>query len=215
MKANIQAVLLDMDGTIVDAFAPIVRAMQQTLKEFSLPPMSDLEIRRHTGQGDCSMKALFGEHQEAATQRFLDIHDEDYVTGVKALHGAENLLHDLQQRGIPVAIVTSKGQHRAEAQLQHLGWLEKVHTVIGTLSGRAHKPNPEPLFLAANAMQVPIQHTVMIGDGIADMKAAVRAQSYAVGLTTSFSAHELQAAGAQQTFATLPEVHQWLQTQIH
>jgi phosphoglycolate phosphatase-like HAD superfamily hydrolase len=64
-------------------------------------------------------------------------------------------------------------------------------------------------------MHVNIQHTVMVGDGIADMKAAVRAQSYAVGMTVSFSAQELQDVGAQQTFAMLPEVHTWLQTQIH
>jgi len=211
---KLQAVLLDMDGTIVDAFAPIVRAMQQTLHEFSLPELSALEIRRHTGQGDCSMKTLFGGHQEAATQRFIELHDEDYLTGLKPLLGAEELLKDMQQQDIPVAIVTSKGQHRAENQLKHLGWLPLIHTIVGKLEGRASKPDPETLYLAADAMQIDLQHTVMIRDGIADMKAAVRAQSYGVGLTASFSEQELKDAGAQKTFATLPEVHTWLKTQI-
>jgi len=201
-----------MDGTIVDAFTPIVRAMQQTLHDFSLPELSDLEIRRHTGKGDCSMKKLFGEHQEAATQRFIQLHDEDYLTGLKPLLGAEALLKDMQQQAVAVAIVTSKGQHRAENQLQHLGWTSLIHTIVGKLEGRASKPDPESLLLAASAMQVNIKHTVMIGDGIADMQAAVRAQSYGVGMTASFSAQELQEAGAQQTFATLPEVHTWLKT---
>jgi len=212
---KVKAVLLDMDGTIVDAFAPIVRAMQQTLHEFALPQLSERDIRRHTGKGDCSMKALFGEYEEAATQRFIEIHDEDYFTGLRPLNGAEALLNDLKQRGIPVAIVTSKGQHRAEEQLQHLGWSDKVHTVVGKQQGRASKPNPETLFLAADALNVDITHTVMIGDGIADMQAAVRAQSYGVGMTVSFSHQELQDAGAQRTFATITEVHTWLKTQIH
>jgi len=211
---DIQAVLLDMDGTIVDAFTPIVRAMQQTLKEFHLPVLSALEIRRHTGKGDCSMTALFGEHQEAATQRFIAIHDEDYFTGIQPLLGAEALLKDMQDKGVPVAIVTSKGQHRAEAQLAHLGWLDKVYCVFGKLEGRASKPNPESLWLAADALHVDIQKTIMVGDGIADMKAAKRATSYGVGLTASFSAQELQEAGAQQTFPTLPEVHTWLKTRM-
>ncbi|MDQ6952396.1 MAG: HAD family hydrolase [Mariprofundaceae bacterium] len=214
MSLKLQALLLDMDGTIVDAFTPIVRAMQQTLHEFALPELSALEIRRHTGQGDCSMKKLFGEHQDAATQRFIQLHDEDYLTGLKPLLGAEALLKDMQQQRVAVAIVTSKGQHRAEDQLKHLGWLRLIHTIVGKLEGRASKPNPETLCLAADAMHVDLQKTVMVGDGIADMKAAVRAQSYGVGLTASFSDQELKEVGAQKTFATLPEVHTWLKTQI-
>ncbi|MDQ6991251.1 MAG: HAD family hydrolase [Mariprofundaceae bacterium] len=214
MPLDIHAVLLDMDGTVVDAFTPIVRAMQQTLKEFDLPILSEREIRRHTGQGDCSMKTLFGAHQEAASQRFIELHDEDYLTGLKPLLGAEAFFKDMQQQGMPVAIVTSKGQHRAEHQLQHLGWQPWIHTVVGKVKERANKPNPASLYVAAKAMGIDIHKTVMIGDGIADMKAAVRAESYGVGISASFSQEELQHVGASKVFANIPEVHTWLNHQI-
>jgi len=215
MRHNIQAVLLDMDGTLVDAFAPIVRAMNQTLQEFGLAQMSDADIRRHTGKGDCSMTALFGEQKEAAGKRFLEIHDEDYFTGIFPLAGAPELLDWLQDKHIPVAIVTSKGQHRAEEQLAHLGWSNKVHTVIGKLDGRANKPDPESLLIACDTLQTKPENTVMVGDGIADVKAATRAGSVSIGITVSFSSDELHKAGAIQTFPTLLEVHTWLKTQIH
>jgi len=215
MGHNIQAVLLDMDGTLVDAFAPIVRAMNQTLQEFGLAQMSDADIRRHTGKGDCSMTALFGEQKEAAGKRFLEIHDEDYFTGIFPLAGATELLNWLQDKHIPVAIVTSKGQHRAEEQLAHLGWSNKVHTVVGKLDGRANKPDPESLFIACDTLQTKPENTVMVGDGIADVKAATRAGSVGIGITVSFSSDELHEAGAIQTFPTLLEVHTWLKTQIH
>jgi phosphoglycolate phosphatase-like HAD superfamily hydrolase len=215
MGHNIQAVLLDMDGTLVDAFAPIVRAMNQTLQEFGLAQMSDADIRRHTGKGDCSMTALFGEQKEAAGKRFLEIHDEDYFTGIFPLAGATELLNWLQDKHIPVSIVTSKGQHRAEEQLAHLGWSNKVHTVVGKLNGRANKPAPESLLIACHTLQVKPENTVMIGDGIADVKAAKRAGSVGIGITVSFSSDELHEAGAIQTFPTLLEVHTWLKTQIH
>jgi len=215
MGHNIQAVLLDMDGTLVDAFAPIVRAMNQTLQEFGLNQMSDADIRRHTGKGDCSMTALFGEQKEAAGKRFLEIHDEDYFTGIFPLTGAAELLDWLQALHIPIAIVTSKGQHRAEEQLAHLGWSDKVHTVVGKLEGRANKPDPESLFIACNTLQVKPENTVMVGDGTADVKAAKRAGSVGIGITVSFSSDELHEAGAIQTFPTLLEVHTWLKTQIH
>lgn len=212
---NIQAVLLDMDGTLVDAFAPIVRAMNQTLLEFGLKELTELDIRRHTGKGDCSMTALFGEHQVPATQRFIEIHDEDYFTGIFPLAGAAALLDYLQEKQIPVAIVTSKGQFRAEDQLQHLGWSDKIHSIIGKLDGRASKPDPETLLLACSNIGVQAKHSLMIGDGIADMKAAERAGSYGVGITASFSADELHEAGAKHSFSTLTEVYSWLTTQIH
>jgi len=215
MVNNIQAVLLDMDGTLVDAFAPIVRAMNQTLQEFGLNQMSDADIRRHTGKGDCSMTALFGEQKEAAGKRFLEIHDEDYFTGIFPLAGAAELLDWLQALHIPVAIVTSKGQHRAEEQLAHLGWSDKVYTVVGKLDGRANKPDPESLLIACDALQTKPENTIMVGDGIADVKAAKRAGSVGVGITVSFSSDELNEAGAIQTFPTLLEVHTWLKTQIH
>jgi len=215
MGHNIQAVLLDMDGTLVNAFAPIVRAMNQTLQEFGLAQMSDADIRRHTGKGDCSMTALFGEQKEAAGKRFLEIHDEDYFTGIFPLTGAAELLDWLQALHIPVAIVSSKGQHRAEEQLAHLGWSNKVHTVVGKLDGRANKPDPESLLIACHTLQVKPENTVMIGDGIADVKAAKRAGSVGIGITVSFSSDELHEAGAIQTFPTLLEVHTWLKTQIH
>jgi len=215
MGHSIQAVLLDMDGTLVDAFAPIVRAMNQTLQEFGLAQMSDADIRRHTGKGDCSMTALFGEQKEAAGKRFLEIHDEDYFTGIFPLAGATELLNWLQDKHIPVSIVTSKGQHRAEEQLAHLGWSNKVHTVVGKLNGRANKPAPESLLIACHTLQVKPENTVMIGDGIADVKAAKRAGSVGIGITVSFSSDELHEAGAIQTFPTLLEVHTWLKTQIH
>jgi len=215
MANNIQAILLDMDGTLVDAFAPIVRAMNQTLQEFGLAQMSDADIRRHTGKGDCSMTALFGAQKEPAGKRFLEIHDEDYFTGIFPLTGADELLNWLQEKHIPVAIVTSKGQHRAEEQLAHLGWSDKVHTVVGKLDGRANKPDPESLFIACHALHTRPENTVMVGDGIADMKAAKRAGSAAIGITVSFSSDELNEAGATQNFSTLIEVHTWLKTQIH
>ena len=104
----IRGVLLDMDGTIVDAFPPIIRALNQTLAEYGLEQMTEQAVKRHTGRGDCSMLSLFGEHQKEAGVRFLEIHDEDYLQHITPLAGAEKLFLWLQEKNIPCAIVTSK-----------------------------------------------------------------------------------------------------------
>ncbi len=210
----IRGVLLDMDGTIVDAFPPIIRALNQTFTEFGLPQMTPQEVKRHTGRGDCSMISLFGERREEAGVRFLEIHDEDYLQHITPLAGAEKLFLWLEEKNIPCAIVTSKSQLRAEAQLDVLGWSDLIQSVIGKIDGRPEKPDPTPVLLACEALHVSPEQTVMIGDGIADMKSAIRAGAFPLGMCDSFSAEELTQVGAAHCFNTLTEVHTWLAGQI-
>jgi len=207
----VKAVLLDMDGTIVDAFPPIIRALNQTFIEYGLPQMSAQEVKRHTGRGDCSMISLFGDRREEAGVRFLEIHDEDYLTSIKPLPGAEDLFVWLKEHEIPCAIVTSKSQSRAEAQLDVLGWTGYIDTVIGKIKGRPEKPDPTPVLLACENLSIPTSETVMIGDGVADMKAGTRAGSTTIGLCDGFSAEELSEAGATHCFNSLTQVLKWLQ----
>ncbi|GAV19814.1 pyrophosphatase PpaX [Mariprofundus micogutta] len=208
---TIKAVLLDMDGTIVDAFPPIIRALNQTFVEYGLPQMSAQEVKRHTGRGDCSIISLFGDKREEAGIRFLEIHDEDYLQHITPLAGAEELFQWLQQHNIPCAIVTSKSQSRAEAQLQVLGWTDYIDVVIGKIKDRPEKPDPTPVLLACEALGINATDAVMIGDGIADMKAATRAGSMPIGLCDGFSADELNEVGAALCFDSLTEVHAWLE----
>jgi len=211
----VKAVLLDMDGTIVDAFPPIIRALNQTFREFGLPQMTPEEVKRHTGKGDCSMKSLFGDRKEQAAARFLEIHDEDYLEQIRPLDGAETLFQWLQARGIATAIVTSKSQIRAEAQLDALRWSDYFDAVIGKVDGRPGKPDPAPILLACEQIGISPQDAVMVGDGIADMKSACRAGSRALGLCDAFTAEELTEVGASACFNSLSEVHTWLKTAIN
>lgn len=211
---KIEAVLLDMDGTIVDAFPPIIRALNQTFVEYGLPQMTAQEVKRHTGRGDCSMISLFGDRREEAGKRFLEIHDEDYLDHINPLAGAEALFLWLNEQGIPCAIVTSKSQSRAEAQFEALGWNHHVRAIIGKIDGRPEKPDPTPVLLACEELNIKPEKAVMIGDGIADMKAASRAGSRGLGLCDSFSSAELSEAGASRCFNSLSEIHQWLKKEI-
>jgi len=209
-KRDIRAVLLDMDGTLVDAFRPIITALNQALHDFDLPQMSDDEVRRHTGRGECSMISLFGEYREQAAVRFLEYHDE-HLFDVKPMPGALELLDWLAANGIASAIVTSKSQLRADKQLEFLGWSNKLDAVIGLCEGRRQKPDPHTLQLAGEALAVSPEQSIMVGDGTADIKSAVRAGILPVGLTHSFSADELLEVGASECFNCLEDVQTWLQ----
>ncbi len=206
---QLKAVLLDMDGTLVDAFKPITNALNQTLRDFGLPQMSDEDVKRHTGRGECSMISLFGDEREAAAKRFLEYHDH-HLFEIKPMTGAETLLAWLGEHGIASAIVTSKSQIRADKQIEYLGWTDKINVVVGMLDGRRQKPDPHTIQLACDTLKLHPSDTMMVGDGTADMKAAKRAGSAPVGLTHSFNEEELCDAGAIRCFDSLAGVRAWL-----
>jgi phosphoglycolate phosphatase-like HAD superfamily hydrolase len=210
---SIRAMLLDMDGTLVDAFAPIVYALNRTLAALGLPEMNEADIRRHTGRGESSIRALFGERRDEAIRLYLQFHDERLFE-LTPMPGAEPMLQWAKSAGLSVAVVTSKSQSRAEAQLTHLGWTPWIDYVVGLVDGRAQKPDPHTLYLACDYMGVAPGEAVMIGDGTADMQAAANAGCTALGLAHAFSCSELEAAGAERCFSSLTEVRQWLSTQI-
>lgn len=210
----IRGVVFDLDGTLVDAFPPIINALNQTLKEFGRPLMTPMEIKRYTGRGDCGMKALFTEQSEEASIRFLELHDAVYLEQIKTIDGAEAILSWLHEKSIPTAIVTSKGQHRAEAQIELLGWQNYFQAIIGKVDGRPEKPSPVPVQMACAALKVLPSESIIIGDGIGDMKAGNRAGLFAIGMMDSFSDKELEESGANICFHSLNEVHQWLTEKI-
>ncbi|MDQ6963863.1 MAG: HAD family hydrolase [Mariprofundales bacterium] len=210
---KLQGVLLDLDGTLINAFEPIIYALNRTLVEFDLPQMTREEIVRHTGRGECSMISLFGERSGEAHVRFLHYHDER-MFDLQPLPGAEELLRWLAERDTPRAVVTSKSQQRAEQQITHLGWGSLLPVVIGLTTERRQKPDPHTLLLAAERLQIAPQQLVMAGDGVADMRAAVRAGCYPLGVMGGFSADELQEAGADDTVETVDAVRGWLQPRL-
>ncbi len=216
MKTKLcNAILLDMDGTLVDAFAPIVYALNATLKEYNLPPMSKEDVIRHTGKGECSMMSLFGDRRVAAGERFLEFHDTRMFE-ITPLPAAEALVRGLWQAEIRCAIVTSKSQQRADQQLAFLGWSGLFDAVVGLSEGRKQKPDPHTLYLACAQIPCEIEETWMIGDGIADMQAARDAGvALVIGIANSFSADELHRAGADKTFTDLQGAWTWIQTQIN
>ena len=214
LPSPIRSVLFDLDGTLLDAFPPIITALNQTLKEFGKPEMTSEAIKRHTGHGGGGIRPLFPDHVEQAGKRFLELHDAIYLKQVQSIEGADALLAFLQKKHIPMAVVTSKGQHRAEAQIELLGWQGYFQTVIGRLDGRPEKPSPIPLQMACDVSGCPTAASLMIGDGIGDMQAGRSAGVFSIGITDSFSKKELEDSGASICFKSLNEVYQWLKTVI-
>jgi HAD superfamily hydrolase (TIGR01549 family) len=168
------AVLLDLDGTLVDSVYLHVVAWYETLHAAGLTvPMN----RIHAGIGlgsDRLVPWLLGGHRDG-TGELSDDHTQRFLERAELLvptDGARELLEDLEVRGVPYVVATSAGDEEREALLAALG--REDLAIVGAGDVASSKPAPDILVAACDELGVDPDHVVMVGDAPWDARAARR-----------------------------------------
>ncbi|WP_205192662.1 HAD family hydrolase, partial [Burkholderia sp. LMG 13014] len=103
--------------------------------------------------------------------------------------------------GIRWAIATSGRMETAAINLEALGVDPAKNVVVTRDQVKYAKPDPDLFLTAAAQLNVPIEHTVVVGDSIWDMLAAARCRSLGVGLLSGgYGSDELERAGALRVY---------------
>jgi phosphoglycolate phosphatase len=182
-----QAVLFDLDGTLVDSVEDIFVAANALLAELGYPLRTRAEVATWIGNGarmlvERSMAGRFEGFDglsdarfrtaevDAAMPRFRAIYEQICVEHTTPLVGAFDALAATHTRGLGVAIVTNKPLAPTERIIDALGWRPLVSVVIGGDSLPVRKPDPSPLFEALRRLGH--EHGWMIGDSANDVGAA-------------------------------------------
>jgi len=206
-SAGAPAILFDLDGTLVDSVYQHVLAWRDAL-ELAGMPLAVWRIHRRIGMsGGLFVSALARETgrslapeevarmQQAHARAYLQ-----YSSQVRPLPGARELLAHLARERVPHAIATSGYREAAGVSARILG--VGPETPIITRDQVAHaKPDPDLFLAAAEALGVPIEHSMVVGDSIWDLLAARRARALGIGLLSGgYGADELQSAGAYRVY---------------
>ena len=117
------------------------------------------------------LAAHFGSDVAAVTALLEAEMQECTVRDAAPLGPVEDVLRQLRDAGIALAVVTNDSEALAKAQLDKLGWSSFFGTIIGADSGHGAKPAPAGVRFAMEAAGVPHTETVMVGDSEADMVA--------------------------------------------
>ncbi len=190
MLARADAVLVDLDGTLVDSSAPVRRIWGAFASRYGL----DGETVNRFAQGRPSRETIRllapqADHdEEAAAVEQAEIHD---TRGVAALPGAAALL----ARDHPLAIVTSCSTALAEARLRAAG-LAIPDVLVSSDGLRRGKPDPECFFIGARRLGVRPAGCVVIEDAPAGVQAGRAAGATVIALRTTHSDDELRDAHA-------------------
>lgn len=212
--------LFDLDGTLLDTVEAISAALNRALAEDGLQAVPAAQVRRMIGRGAPMLitraLAYLGVKLDRADQaqllqRYL-AHYRDIEAGARssdALYaGVPECLRVLDAMGLRLAVVTNKPQQISAGLLQRLGLSAWIGTVIGGDSCQLHKPDPQPLLLACQSLQVAADEALMIGDSINDVQAA-RAAGMPVlcvpyGYNEGNDPRELPCDGLVETLADVP-----------
>jgi HAD superfamily hydrolase (TIGR01509 family) len=123
-----------------------------------------------------------------------------YASQVRPLPGARELLAYLAQKKVPHAIATSGYREAAGASTKILGVGPDIPRITRDQVAHA-KPDPDLFLAAAEALGVPMENSMVVGDSIWDLLAARRARALGIGLLSGgYGADELQSAGAYRVY---------------
>jgi HAD superfamily hydrolase (TIGR01549 family) len=212
-----QALIFDLDGTLVDTVYAHVFAWLRALLELGIP-VDGWRIHRRIGMsGGLFTRAVAREIGRDLTNDEADTlqrrHGEvfrEILPERRTLPGAIELLADLRRAGVPHGIATSGRRPEIDRSLEALGIPPETVVVE---RGDVLRAKPEPdLFLACQErLGVAVRDCYVVGDAVWDLLAARRAGMLSVGLLTGgYGEDELRAAGAFRVYRDAEELHESL-----
>jgi 2-phosphoglycolate phosphatase len=184
-NAPIRGVLFDLDGTLLDTAHDMMNALNALRAEENLAPLPYEKVRCQVSHGaNALVKLSFGElsstEHELMRQRLLDIYRKQLAKHTVLFEGGDEMLRDLERRGLHWGIVTNKPGWLTDPLLVEVGLHTRARAVVSGDTLTQRKPHPLPLLHAAEAMGIRPEECVYVGDAERDMQAAQAAGMYAL-----------------------------------
>lgn len=166
--------LLDLDGTLVDAFTTIHRSYVHTLPQLGFPAPTMAQVRRAVGGGlENAMRHFVPEALVAEAVRLhVAYTDSILLEDVTLMPGALELLRAQQAAGVALAVFTNKRGDHARAICAHLGVTPFLRGVFGARDTAWLKPQPEFAAHVLEQLGARPETTLLIGDSPFDVQAA-------------------------------------------
>lgn len=177
-------VLFDLDGTVIDSGAIILASMRHAAKEvLGAEPSDELLMAAVGGPGlEAQMQALAPDRVEELVTVYR-AHNEPLHDELVCCPGIDELLVRLKEEGRRLGIVTAKRRATVTLAFNVLPLERFFETVVGGDETKSHKPDPEPLLLAAERLGVAPKDCAYVGDSPFDVRAAKAADMFAVAVT--------------------------------
>ncbi len=182
---NINYLLFDLDGTLVDSVPDLTISLNLLRAELDCLPLPEKQVAYMVGDGVSTLvqRALGDDlYHPAHTDRFMQFYSEHLLDHTRCYPGIAQLLNN--HPADKMAIVTNKPYQLTMKLLKGLDLVNHFKVIVGGDSYAEKKPHPLPVARALEDLGADPQQAVMIGDHHTDLYAALKA-----GAATCFCAY--------------------------
>lgn len=186
LPQNLQAVIFDLDGTLVDTADEFVPVVQTLRAEHGHDAMDPQRIRASVSNGARALVSLGLGIDEQAPEfeskrlRLLELYSEVLGSIARPYPGIEELLIELQRRGVGWGISTNKPRAYTEPLLAQLDLQPQPGSVVCPDDVTDRKPHPESLYRNCRDLNCAPHEAIYVGDHLRDIEAGRRAGMYTI-----------------------------------
>ena len=220
-KLQVDAVIFDLDGTLIDSIGIYFKIVDIVFERLSLPPVSREAILEAVKEGDfdwdCVLPDDVKERKDEiisnAVEIILEIYPRMFGKDLKLIQGVDRVLKTISRDGLRIGLVTSTPQQGMVYKMKPLkkAGIDKLfEAIITTDDVKNKKPAAEPLVECLRRLQVDAIRSVYVGDTRVDIKAGKSAGMKTIGVLTGFddltALEEEEPDAIIQSVRDLPDV---------
>jgi phosphoglycolate phosphatase len=190
--ANVQAVLFDLDGTLIDSAPDLAAAADAMRLARGLPSLPLAQYRPMAGAGARGLLAVaFGltpEHADYGTLReeFFCNYERSLTQRTQIFDGVPELLEAFANQGLKWGVVTNKAERFTLPLTGSMALFATAGAIVSGDTTPHAKPHPAPLLEAARRMGVDASRCVYVGDDERDIVAGLAAGMATVAVTYGY-----------------------------
>jgi phosphoglycolate phosphatase len=210
-----EALVFDLDGTLVDSAPDIAHSLNNAVATLGVPPFDLDDVHTMIGAGS---RVLLDRAFDAAGldpadprkadvfNRFMEHYERETAAGRGLYPGALDLLAGLGQRAVRRGLCTNKPEPVTRIAVQALGLASSLDVIVGARDDRPKKPHPAMLEATLAALGVAPGRAVMVGDSQADIGVARAVGCPVVAVSFGYSKVPARELGADAVIDDLREL---------
>ena len=183
------AIIFDFDGTLADTQRGIIATAQEVLRRMGREPADEAALAATIGlpliQNFTRGAGLSEEEARSAVDIYREIFMKVAVPVIDVFPGVEETLAALAERGIPMAVASSRGQNSLEMLMHHTG-LDRfipLSMVFGVETAARPKPAPDLVYVILGRLGARPEDTLVIGDTTFDIEMGRAAGCHTCGVS--------------------------------
>jgi HAD superfamily hydrolase (TIGR01509 family) len=196
-KIKVDAVIFDLDGTLIDSIDIYFGIVENALEQLGLPQVSRSKIVAAAESENFNWELILPEDVVKSRKNIIDeawgvineIAPQMFADDLDIIRGADGILKQISASGLKIGLVTSTQKHYLNTKmlpLKDAGVDGLFEAIITSDDVKKRKPAPDPLLTCARRLEIEPAKCVYVGDTATDMQSGNAAGMRRIGVLTGF-----------------------------